>query len=94
MYIPKQTIARANMDCSNADCPAVVPPYTLTNKIKAATVAAIMNIARFPSTISSAQMIINTTVPGVRLPIIASFILAMMMLIIEQKRKRFFIFCR
>lgn len=43
----------------------------------------------FPNRIIKPQMMINTTVPGVRLPSIASLILAIIMLMMEQIRKKF-----
>jgi len=37
--IPKQTSASVSIECSNADSPWALPPYTFRNKTRAATAA-------------------------------------------------------
>lgn len=58
------------------------------NSTNAATAAVIMYMVRLPIRISKPQIMIKTTVPGVRCPMRASLIEAMMIETIEQKRKK------
>ena len=92
MYRPNTTSASVSKLCSRDDSPVEeCPPYTFTNKIRAATAAAIIFTVRFLIIKRRQHTIMNTTIPVVRCPIRASFIDAIIIDTIEQKRKKLFI---